>query len=320
MKTVTTADDLDTLTVTNPDRLRLAFRQGDIDACLALENPDDEERIDVQGLTGFPLAIRSCPTGKGVFATRHIQPGEIVLEAAIDSLAKERTDTSFELWPGGRHAHLTWPAWRINHSCAPNCGVRPRPDKKGGGYDFIAGPDGIPAGAEIRTHYGLHEWISRAVPGGACKCGAPTCEGRSKGWGEMTEPERAALAPFAAAPYLREPSRVRHFVVAIELEGVQSAPETASAWRGLITRLVKRCGLQPHGEPLLDDYGTGLLSGWTFAQLVNASSLTGHFYRFTHQARVDIVSCRAFDADTVAHWLAQQVAAAAYHVITADRP
>lgn len=300
-----------------------AYRRGDVESCdrdpLDLAGVD-ETLIDVQALTGFPVKVRpSVINGHGVFAARHILPGEVVLEARIEKRVDHRTDTSFELWPGGVHAELTWPAWRINHSCRPNCGVRTRQPRDGGGYDFIAGPHGIAAGEEIVTDYGLHEWISRAVPAGACRCGAVHCRGRSVGWGEKTANERAALATLPTADYLLFPAIVRHLVVGIEFQGVSEAPETVRAWRAFITQLVRRCGLRVHGEPLIADYGDGHLAGWTFAQLVNASSITGHCYRQTRQARIDIVSCRPFDPETVAHWAADRLGAPAYVVTAADR-
>lgn len=287
-------------------------RLGDQEACEEL----DEIRLDVEALTGHPIEVRPVPYGRGVFAKRHFAPGEVVLSAEIQHRVPARTDTSFEMWPGGVHAELTFPASRINHSCDPNCGVS---DNRQGGYDFIAGPYGIAAGEEIRTHYGFHEWRSRAVGGGSCRCGAPTCAGRSRGWGELTPTERDVFAEFPVANHLRDPQIVRGYIVGIQLLGVLQAPETVGGWRGFVRRLCAHLSVRQHGDLILHDYGSGIHAGWTWTQHIDASAITGHFYRATHQGWIDIVSCRPFDADRAAHWASQVLCATAYHVTETER-
>lgn len=289
----------------------LPARLGDVDACLLLGDQTDEGRQDVEALTGYPIEIRPVPYGMGVFAKRHFAPGETVLSSGVHRIAKERTATSFEVWPGGKHAELEWPAYRINHSCDPNCGVR---DNARGGYDFIAGPDGIAAGTEIRTHYGMHEWRSLSVPGG-CQCGAENCQGRAKGWSELGPLIQNDMGiQFGVANHLVADEVVRGVICHLQFEGCQDAPETVDQWRAFIGSLCRKIGVTPHGEPVLSDYGRGLLSGWTWMQMVDASSITGHFFRSTGTGWIDIQSCRAFQPEPVAMYAAQRLGAVAYGV------
>lgn len=299
-----------------PDHFEpMPFPVGDQEACLRTAAEITEQKIDIEALTGHPIEIRLAgDRGHGVFAKRHFEPGEVVLSSEIYRVVPGRTRTSFELAPGGKHAELMWPAWRINHSCEPNCGIR---DNAVGAYDFIAGPDGIAAGEEILTHYGMHEWFSTAV--GECRCGAATCAGRSLGWGELTPSLRTIFAEgYGVARHLTDPGTVRGLVVGIELWGARSPESNADVTR-FVNRLAEHLGVICIGQPEIRDFGDGILAGWTWTQMIAASSLTGHHYRETGQAWIDLVTCRPCHAESVARWCAETWSAGGFNVTVTER-
>lgn len=291
-------------------------RPGDQEACEEHTLAIAEQLIDIQSLTGYPLQIRPTPTGRGVFATRHIAPGETVLEAAIHHRVPERTDTSFEIWPGGSHAELDWPAWRINHSCRPNTGIQDLPGHNG--YRFVAGPDGIPADAEILTHYGMHEWHSIAV--GDCLCGAPDCIGTSHGWGQLPPLQRQTFAEaYGVADHLTRPETVRGLAISIQLHGC-ATPLGVPEIERYITQLCADMGVRSLPDTrVVKRYGDAELFGWTWTQLISASSIAGHHYEHTRQAWIDLITCRPCDAEALAQSSARYWRAAAYTVTSQER-
>lgn len=290
---------------------------GDQEACLRAASEIAEQKIDIEALTGHPIEIRSAGArGVGVYAKRHFAPGEVVLSSEIHKVVPDRTRTSFEVTPGGRHAELMWPAWRINHACRPNCGIR---DNAAGAYDFVAGPDGIAAGEEILTHYGMHEWRSVAVE--KCECGAPDCQGRALGWGELSPQMRTIFAEaYGVANHLAHPPIVRGLVIGIELWGCAKHPTLRVKLEDFVGALVEeQIGAMLRGGLIASRYGTGPLHGWTWMQMIDASSLTGHHYEETGQAWIDLVTCRPCDADAVARWCAEYWSAAGFNVTVSER-
>ena len=141
----------------------------------------------------LPSAIRvesSGVHGKGVFATRHLAPGETVIEYAgerirmAEAIARHPHDAAnpdhtfyFHLQDGlvidalygGNEAK-----W-INHSCRPNC--EPNEVK---GRIFIQTRRPVFRGEELTFDYGLFsdEPLTEALKARyACRCGAKKCKG-----------------------------------------------------------------------------------------------------------------------------------------------
>jgi len=145
--------------------------------------------------------VRESPIhGRGVFATRDIEPGEVIIEYTGRRITHAQADAE---WVENGHTFLftlndqyvidaseggNESRW-INHSCDPNCES-----------DSVASPDGDPAkermfiqalrpiraGEELTYDYGIttDEPITDAERAlWACRCGAPNCRG------VMLEPE-----------------------------------------------------------------------------------------------------------------------------------
>lgn len=72
-------------------------------------------------------------------------------------------------------------------------------------------------------------------------------------------------------------------------------------------RMVKVIDMTAYGEPILEHFGHGdpIISGWTLVQLIETSSIVGHFSDQMGHGRVNIFSCKVFDPAEAAFFAAQ---------------
>ncbi|MGA4789175.1 MULTISPECIES: S-adenosylmethionine decarboxylase family protein [Nocardia] len=80
------------------------------------------------------------------------------------------------------------------------------------------------------------------------------------------------------------------------------APEgisDAEAIRGYARELVKLIEMKPFGEPIIEHFGHDdpVTSGYTLVQLIETSSIVGHFSEKLGRAYLNIFSCRRFDSE-----------------------
>ncbi|MFN8224861.1 MAG: S-adenosylmethionine decarboxylase [Gaiellales bacterium] len=99
-------------------------------------------------------------------------------------------------------------------------------------------------------------------------------------------------------PDHNEPSWGYHLLLDLrgcELEAVRDA-ETI---RSFVTELVDAIGMRAYGEPTLVHFAEHKpeAAGWSLVQLIETSSITGHFCDLTGDAYLDVFSCKEFDAD-----------------------
>jgi uncharacterized protein len=151
---------------------------------------------------------RSSVHGRGVFATRYIAAGEVVIEYTgevitwAEALRRHPHDPSqpnhtfyFHIDDGrvidggvkGNSAR-----W-INHSCNPNCEA----DETDGGRVFVKALRDILPGEELNYDYGLlidERYTVKLKKQFACHCGAPRCRGT------MLAPKRQQTLAPAARP------------------------------------------------------------------------------------------------------------------------
>jgi S-adenosylmethionine/arginine decarboxylase-like enzyme len=81
------------------------------------------------------------------------------------------------------------------------------------------------------------------------------------------------------------------------LEAIRSAEVIARFSRELVAAI----NMKAYGEPLLAHFADHLPKavGWTLVQLIETSSITGHFCDITGDAYLDVFSCKEFDVQTV---------------------
>ena len=124
------------------------------------------------------VRVGRTAVGKGVFAQRTYQSGEIVGEIEGEVIHDEKYGSDYCMnIGGGRALEPAAPFRFVNHSCEPNC----RFDyfdlaSPGGGPAcrrvFLLAMDKIRPGDQLTIDYG---WSAQgAIP---CRCGAPTCRG-----------------------------------------------------------------------------------------------------------------------------------------------
>ena len=103
--------------------------------------------------------------GCGVFASRDFARGETVVVGKAITYPTQRTRMSIQVdWD--RHVDMDSPAILINHSCAPNLGVR---ENRWLAYDFVALRD-ILAAEELTFDYAMTEYALVAPID--CRCGS----------------------------------------------------------------------------------------------------------------------------------------------------
>jgi S-adenosylmethionine decarboxylase len=71
---------------------------------------------------------------------------------------------------------------------------------------------------------------------------------------------------------------------------------TILAW---VRQLVERIGMRAYGEPVCEHFATHDpdAAGYSLVQLIETSSITGHFVDLSGDAYIDIFSCKCFDID-----------------------
>ena len=80
------------------------------------------------------------------------------------------------------------------------------------------------------------------------------------------------------------------------LATVRSAPEL----RAFVAELVDAIDMVAFGEPLLAHFADHVpdAAGWSLVQLIETSSITGHFCDASGDAYLDVFSCKAFAPET----------------------
>ena len=144
------------------------------------------------------VELRLAPdgTGDGVLATRAFTAGETVmvgyLVGPLTGNDSHATQVGRNQW--ARHGGL---GPKVNHSCAPNCGVRLN---EGGAFDFVARED-LADGQEITFDYAMRNLTIDHFPE-VCLCGADGCRGSVTGWKDLPQARKDAYGQLVA-PYLR---------------------------------------------------------------------------------------------------------------------
>jgi SET domain-containing protein len=118
------------------------------------------------------VVIQQSPIhGRGVFAARRIEPGEVIIDGGREILSDEAVEALpaeervFLSIIDGQHILMMPPARFVNHSCNPNARGTDR-------YDVAVRV--IEAGEEVTVDY-----VAEQVPGLQlqCHCRAPNCRG-----------------------------------------------------------------------------------------------------------------------------------------------
>lgn len=144
--------------------------------------------------------------GKGVFATRPIATGEVILRTD-DSIAVERDDPVLgkligsepdpcDYLPDGTVILMQSPERYINHGCDPNVYIHTLEKDR-----FILAMRDIAAGEELLFDYAIDvvggDWLD-------CLCGAPNCRGRHRSdFFSLPVAKQLEYLPYLGIPFVQ---------------------------------------------------------------------------------------------------------------------
>lgn len=94
------------------------------------------------------------------------------------------------------------------------------------------------------------------------------------------------------------PSWGYHLLLDLRACRVESVRD-AETIRQFTTDLVEAIDMKAYGEPILAHFAEhkAEAAGWSLVQLIETSSITGHFCDFNGDAYLDIFSCKEIDVD-----------------------
>lgn len=75
--------------------------------------------------------------------------------------------------------------------------------------------------------------------------------------------------------------------------------------------MVATIDMKAYGDPILEHFGHDdpITSGWTLVQLIETSSITGHFSDHLRRAQLNIFSCKLFDTNEATRYAANYLSA-----------
>mmetsp|Transcript_37863 Transcript_37863/g.91818 ORF Transcript_37863/g.91818 Transcript_37863/m.91818 type:complete len:209 (+) Transcript_37863:191-817(+) len=156
-----------------------------------------EDLTEVNELNQGSVQIKSTSDGRGhgVFAARHFEAGEPVIESiALESFDKPHSHSLQLDWK--THVDISLPGRLVNHMCDPNLKVQPNDSNA---YDFVALTK-IEEGTELGWDYETAEYqLSAPIQ---CGCGSPKCRKVVKGFRYNKDELLEAHGKDAISPYL----------------------------------------------------------------------------------------------------------------------
>ncbi len=151
-----------------------------------------------RAMMGIGYEMRTTPDkGRGVFAKRAFAAGDTVMIGVIEKRLKHNHSHASQVG-ANRYAVHAGLAKLVNHSCAPNCGIKVNQQ---GGHNFVAIRD-IAEDEEISFDYAMRNFTVEHFDE-PCRCGAPTCRGTVTGWRDLPAKTKAAYRDFVP-PYILE--------------------------------------------------------------------------------------------------------------------
>jgi len=147
------------------------------------------------------LELRDIPgKGQGVFSARDFKAGDTISVGVIKKILSKNERNATQIGEK-KFVLLAGLMSRINHSCDPNCGIKPN---LLGAYDLIALKNGK-RDEEVTFDYALQNYVIDYFTE-KCACGTAICREDITGWRDLPLERRKEYADFVA-PYLIEMDR-----------------------------------------------------------------------------------------------------------------
>ena len=144
----------------------------------------------------FELRV-SSEKGEGIFATQAIKANETVMVGVIKEFLDKNHSHASQIGID-KFAFHDGLIVKVNHSCAPNCGIK---ENETGAHNFVAMKN-VAIGEEITFDYAMRNYTVEHFPK-KCMCGAAACRGEITGWKSLSAQEKKRYEGFVA-PYLLE--------------------------------------------------------------------------------------------------------------------
>ncbi len=104
---------------------------------------------------------------------------------------------------------------------------------------------------------------------------------------------------FTASKAVPQDNEYWGYHLILDCTGCDKAAVTSEkTLKNFIKNLVDRIDMKAYGEPTVVWFGSGKTTGYSLIQLIETSSITGHFVDATGEAYIDIFSCKCFDVET----------------------
>ncbi|HEU4839280.1 MAG TPA: SET domain-containing protein-lysine N-methyltransferase [Micavibrio sp.] len=144
------------------------------------------------------VELRARPDGsQGVFSARNFKAGDVLSVGYIGKIVKSNERNAVQIGKD-QFVILAGLINCVNHSCSPNCGVRPNLNR---GFDLVAMHDGG-RNDEVTYDYATQNYLLEYMPD-RCTCGSPECRGKITGWCDLSRDKKTGYKKFVA-PYLIE--------------------------------------------------------------------------------------------------------------------
>jgi len=72
-------------------------------------------------------------------------------------------------------------------------------------------------------------------------------------------------------------------------------PVSENTIRAYAKKICELIDMKPYGEPLVPYFGNEFTKGFTLVQLIETSSIVGHFAEESNSAYINIFSCKDYD-------------------------
>lgn len=132
---------------------------------------------------------------RGVYSARDFKSGDVLSVGYIQKIVSKNEHNAVQIGKD-RFVVLAGLINCVNHSCSPNCGVRPNLNR---GFDLVAMHDGK-RNEEVTYDYAMQNYLLEFMPD-MCTCNSSECRKKISGWHNLPLLKKDAYRDFAA-PYL----------------------------------------------------------------------------------------------------------------------
>lgn len=165
-------------------------------------------------------------------------------------------------------------------------------------------PQGITAVIVLaESHISIHTWPElKYVALDIFTRGAHTSPNKALEYlKEVFTPERVETSHINRGKIVKDPAKEKVFGLELSLDLFDCDPESVRSKEIILDYSVKLCDLiemKRYGKPFIERFAehSEFAAGYSLAQMIETSLVSGHFSEFWNSAYINIFSCKPFDA------------------------